>query len=290
MKIAYVANHGNRGSDDTEGHIAHALEKLGHRVVEIPQRGSPAGIPRSADLLLFHHWTNVNLGFLAEQPMPKACWYFDKIWNGRDKWIREIAPLCERVFMTDGTWAASSGIQNVSVLRQGIGDRDVRPGTPRPDRWKAQIAFLGSVYGERTAFVAQLRAKYGERFQVYNDVFNRDLYDLCATVPILVAPAYPADDHYWSNRVYLALGSGGFLLHPRLAGLAEEYDDGVHLATYGSHAELEDRIDHYLRHDQDRREIAAAGFARTHDNYSFTKRCQKLLKETLGRSNTGMSA
>ncbi len=290
MKIAYVANHGNGGtSDDTEGHIAHALRGLGHEVVEIFQTGSPAGIPHDADLLLFHHWYNVHLGFFEQLPMPKVCWYFDKVWNGRDVWLRQIAPLCARVFLTDGTWALTAGIPNLRVLRQGIGDRDPSLGTPRPDRWKAKIAFTGANYGERANWAKRLTERYGEAFQVIQGVHNRDLYDLAATVPIFVAPPFPADDFYWSNRIYLLLGSGAFLIHPRLAGLTDEYVEGTHYVAYGNDAELDAALDFYGSRPERRRAIAEAGYRQTHDAFSFTRRCQKLLSETPRRLNTGTS-
>lgn len=287
MKIAYVAKHGNRGSDDTEGHIAHALRSLGHQVVEIAQTGSPAGIPKDADLLLFHHWQNVNPGFFDSLPMPKVGWYFDKVWKGRDEWIRWVAPKCARFFMTDGTFAAGCGIPNVEVLRQGIGDRDGRLGTPDTERFPGLIAFTGTAYGERAGWAARLKERYGEQFRIHNDVFNRDLYDLCASVPIVVAPTYPSDDHYWSNRIYLILGSGGFLVHPRLAGLAEEFEAGVHYVDYGSEDELYRRIDHFLRNGDERRKIAAAGHALMHERFTFTKRCQSLLKAIRPHLNIG---
>jgi hypothetical protein len=289
MKIAYVANFGNRGSDDTEGHIAHALEQLGHEVLRVPQTGSPAGCG-NADLMLFHHWYNVNPGFLASLPMPKVCWYFDKVWNGRDEWIRKITPLCTKVFMTDGTWAAASGLANVEVLRQGIGDRDATLGKNLPHVYPASVAFTGSCYGARAQWAARLKARYGSGFRIFNDVFNRDLYDLCASVPIIVAPPYPSDDGYWSNRIYLILGSGGFLVHPRLAGLASELEEGVHFAGYASDAELFETIDYYLRNGDERDKIAAAGYARMHERFTFRHRCQALLSRTIGPANTGTLA
>lgn len=277
MKIGYVAMHGNRGSDDTEGHIAFSLEKLGHEVVKIPQTGSPAMARGNFDLILFHHWYNVNLGFLATLKAKKVGWYFDKVWKGRDEWLNRVIPVVDHFFMSDGTWAAGAGHQNLHVLRQGIGDRDMRPGDPQTKRWKAQVAFLGSAYGERAWWTSRLHEKFGDKFLVYNDVFNRDLYDLCATVPIIVAPPFPSDDDYWSNRIYLTLGSGGFLIHPRLAGLAAEFDEGIHYVTYGSDEELEHRIRYYLENDDERRKIAVAGAARMQERFTFTHRVKELL-------------
>lgn len=276
MKIAYVHTE-NKQSDETEKHIAYSFRKLGHEVIEFPQTGSPAGIPKDADLLLFHHWYGVNVGFLESLPMPKACWMFDKIWRGRDAYVRTIAPLCDKFFLTDGTFAASAGIPQLQVLRQGIGDRDAKAGTMNRDAYPGDIAFTGSVYGERAAWAQGLEKRYGSKFRVFGNVFNRDLYDLCASVPAIVAPMHPSDQHYWSNRIYLVMGSGGFMVHPRLEGLAEEFIEGVHYAGYASQEELYDTLDYYLREDAERRKIAAAGFALMHQKFTFTHRIKALL-------------
>lgn len=286
MKIAYVANHGNRNSDDSEGHILHSLRKLGHEVTCVAQTSSPSGVD-GHDLVLFHHWYNVHWGYLERLKVPKVCWYFDKVWNGREKWVRELAAQGVRIFMTDGTWAKSSGLANVSVLRQGIGDRDPRPGQTDRHRWPQDVVFTGSTYGERESWVRGLKDRYKGRFGAITGVHNRELYDLCATVPIVAAPPHPSDDGYWSNRLYLVLGSGGFLVHPRLADLAIEYQDQVHFVGYSSDAEMFERIDYYLAHPEERRRIAAAGFKRTHELFTFTHRCRELLKATPRPANTG---
>lgn len=275
MKIVYLAKHGNIGSDDTEGHISRSFEKLGHTVIRVQEteNETPDG-----DLLLFHKGGNQNaiMGFTGK----RVFWYFDKIdWNDRVPKVRRLIDLADHAFVTDETWALSNPSPKLKILRQGIGDSDTSRGGPREGVWKAQIAFLGGVYGERVKWVELLKNRFGTAFQVYNNVFNRDLYDLCETVPVIVAPPFPSDDYYWSNRIYLTLGSGGFLLHPRLKGLDKEYKHGVHYVGYRSWKELEEKIVYYLNNSLERETIREAGFKKTHEDYSFTKRCQKLLEE-----------
>lgn len=280
MKIIYSAKHGNKGSDDTEGHISRSLEKLGHEVIRV-REGDP--VPQG-DLLLFHKSAPDLKGFRGL----KACWYFDKIaWNDRERWVRSVLPDVDLFFLTDGTWARENPDPKLRVLRQGIGDMDTRPGRPRRGVWKAQICLLGGVYGERYKWAVDLKKRYGEAFRVYGDVFNRDLYDLCETVPIILAPPYPSDDGYWSNRIYLTLGSGGFLIHPRLEGLREEYEDGYHYVGYSSHEELVKHIDHYLTRPEERDKIRENGRKKTLTEYNFTERCHLLLREIARLKPTG---
>ena len=119
MKIVYVAQHGAGGNED-ERHVKEALQDLGHEVSEIYQRGSPAGVAKDADLLLFHHWYDVNQSWFKTLPMPKVGWFFDKAWRGREIWLQQIIPLCDLFFMTDETWGRASGLPNVPLLPQRI--------------------------------------------------------------------------------------------------------------------------------------------------------------------------
>lgn len=278
MKILYFANHGNAGfGDDTEGHIAHAFAKLGHEVVCVKEDALPLP-PVSADFFLFHKGGPRIQTVLENVKIPKVCWYFDKVWKDRPRWMAAILPKIDWMFMTDATWAGQSGYTNISILRQGVGDRDTRAGTPNPALYPGKIAFLGTPYDGRESFVSALGERYGEDFKIYRNVFNRELYDLCATVSITVAPPYPSDDHYWSSRVYITLGSGGFLIHPRLAGLAKEYKEGRDFVAYSTMDELFGHIDYFLAHSRGRQEIQRQGYLRTHAKCTYTHRAEKLLQ------------
>lgn len=233
MKIAYAAQHGAGGNED-ERHVVEALQDLGHTVIEVAQTGSPAGIPKDADLLLFNHWYGVNLSWLKSLPIPKVGWYWDKAWNGREDWLRQVIPLCDLFFMTDETWGRSSGLPNVRYLRQGIGVRgEAQRGKPQPGKWP-DIVFTGSPYGERAEWVRVMKSRHGKRFGVVQGVHGRELYDLCETARVVVAPPFPGDDGYDSNRIFLTLGSGGLLIHPKHKWVNREFKDGVHYVGYAS--------------------------------------------------------
>lgn len=287
MKIVYYANHGNgRFSDDTEGHIAHSLRSLGHDVIEAHEKEN--AVP-DGDLLLFHKGGDHIWDVLKQFNGQKVLWYFDKVWHDRPLWFRRILPLVDLAFLTDETWAARNLDPKFVVLRQGIGDRDLSLGKPRQE-FRCKVAFTGSVYGQRAEWVEELRKRFGNDFRVFNDVFNRNLFDLCASADIVLAPPFPSDDNYWSSRIYMILGSGGFLLHPKLKGLDKEYKEGFHYVGYSATKELLWKIDYYLSHPVERGKIKAAGFKKTAGNYTYTKRCQNLLQEIQARLDIGTGA
>jgi spore maturation protein CgeB len=91
--------------------------------------------------------------------------------------------------------------------------------------------------------------------------------------------SYPG---YWSDRVYETLGRGGFLVHPRIAGLERQFTDGEHLAYY-DYTDFDGLfavIDRYLDDPAERESIRAFGHAEVHRNHLYIHRWQTIL-ETL---------
>lgn len=265
MKIVYVANHTPKASDDTEGHLYKAMVELGHEVIRVSDQDNT--LPEG-DLLLFHKWDKL-LPFNGL----KVCWYFDKVWQNRPAYIRKVLEYADRLFLTDGTWLQQNPHPNASILRQGIGD--FMPGEKIIK--DVDVAMTGSMYGERADFCKVISKKYGSRFKIFTSVFNRSFNDLVASVPILIAPTYPSDDLYWSNRVYLTMGSGGFMIHPRLSGLEQEYTEGEEIVFYDGMDDLLEKIDYYLAHEQEREMIRLAGWTRTATEYTYKARIDQLL-------------
>ena len=72
------------------------------------------------------------------------------------------------------------------------------------------------------------------------------------------------------------MGCGGFLLSSYHEELLENFDEGVHCATYRSVEECLDKIDYYLCHDDERKKIAANGLERVRENFSYEKGLARL--------------
>jgi hypothetical protein len=290
MKIIYFGNHENKGSDFTEIHIKYALEKLGHKVFCVDEnnwaKDNVVNLSRGADLFLFHK-AGVKeqktyqrfMDLLVCITCKKVCWYFDKVWGEREIVLQAIIPFIDKLFLTDETWARKHNYKNIEILHQGIGIEDTSLGTPREDL-KTDIAFVGMVYGERQRFIEKLLEKYGDKLRVFGNIFNRDLYDLCASTKIVVAPDSPSDDFYWSSRVYMILGSGGFLIHPKCEGLKEEYTHKEELVTYSDFDDLLSKIDFYLVNDKKRKAIQKKGYEKTIKSFNYLERCKTLLEKS----------
>lgn len=299
MRIVYLGNYQNQNSDSTEKHIKYAFEQLGHEVIPIEEPGFRAAevidVCKDADLFFFHQGnvhdessTKRIIDVLTNVTCTKAFWFFDKVWQGREQLMDLYLKYCDYGFLTDGMWLRMNpGHKNAHQVMQGIGNEDTSLGTPR-EEYKCDIAFTGSSYSNwlpyREKFIKFLQENYGDRFKVFDKVFNRDLYDLCASAKIMVAPLDPQDNFYWSSRIYLTLGGGGFMIHPKFEGLEEELKSGKDYVGYDfrrgfpqAMEDLKKQIDKYLKNEKKRKQIQEQGRKTVLENYTYLDRIKKIL-------------
>ena len=293
MKILYVANHSGKQNDD-EGAIAFALAKLGHELVRVPETIECADAMRrkcrTCDFLLFHNWSNIDL--MRQLEIPKVFWYFDLVSQTLDgcpkafevsKWRRKLLRMITRYvdigFCTDGDLVDEDTTDKLVKLTQGADERVCGYGEPRRS---APILFAGSTIWvkERQRQIAGLQHRYGDKFRIVGGedaVYGRDYANLLASAKVTIALDQPVTDSYCSNRVYVTLGFGGFLIHPWSKGLAEDYAPHE-LLMYRNREDLMSKIDYYLQHETSRYCFSKAGYERTMKSHLYRHRCEVLLR------------
>ncbi|MCI9446047.1 MAG: glycosyltransferase [Lachnospiraceae bacterium] len=79
-------------------------------------------------------------------------------------------------------------------------------------------------------------------------------------------------------RALDVMGAGGFLLSNYQPELAECFEDGKELALYGSAQELIEKAAYYLAHEEERQEIAAAGFRKVQELFSYEVKVKQMLE------------
>lgn len=289
LTILYLGNW-NPFVHSTEKLIKESFEELGHEVICFDERSVNApSILKSAkeldaDLFFFHKGTR--WGFQLEQlrelllrlTCKKAFWYFDPIHNipEREAFMHTVIPFVDKGFLTNGTWIKQQTYKNLVWLLQGC---KKEPLGKKREEYECDIAFTGSVYGGRDLFINALQKRYGDKFKVFSNVFGRDFNDLCASAKIMVSPKFPANDWFWSNRIYKTTSAGGFMLHPHCEGLVDHYTTGEHYDDWQDQEELFMKIDYYLAHDKERKAIQKAGYLKSIKDHTYTIRIKKLLKE-----------
>jgi len=289
MKVLYLGNW-NPFVNSTEKLIKAALEKLGHEVICEDERTAKApnilehAVNNKVDLFLFHKGIRWEMDIqqlmelLFRLPCKKAFWYFDPITGipEREMFVQAVIPYVDLAFMTNGTWIKQHNYKNTRWLLQGC---DIKPLGKRKKELVSDIGFTGSNYGTREIFLEAMKKKYGDKFKVFQNIFGDEFYDLCQSVKIMVSPKFPANDYFWSNRIYMTLGAGGFLIHPYCEGLKNEFVAGKHYEDYQTENELFTKIDYYLKHEKERTKIAEAGYKYCIKNYSYVQRVKTLLDE-----------
>jgi GT2 family glycosyltransferase/spore maturation protein CgeB len=308
LRIAFLGNFEQAWS--TEGYAAEALERIGHEVHRIHEYGVADArevldrIDRfGADCLLFFKGrigvdpTNVGVVLrpdparlvevLRRSPVPGYLWYFDRVHGydaepSRAEWMRRVAPLCRVAFVTDGGLATTPGA-NWRVLRQGISRPTVEEvEVPEDDR--DDLAFVGQVYGDRRDEIEVVRREFPLR--LVSDVFGQGLSRVIRRHRIILGPRYPGAPGYWSDRIYVVLGHGGFFLAPEVPGMREEgFEPGVHYAPLGDDP-IRDIRD-WLARPRERERIARQGRELVLGRFTYEDRVQELaaaILATLPRS------
>lgn len=90
----------------------------------------------------------------------------------------------------------------------------------------------------------------------------------------------------WSNislansaRDFRVTAAGGFLLTEYVQDMEEFFEIGKEIETYRTPEECVEKINYYLEHDEERKEIAERGYSRAIRDHSFSKRFEKVLKD-----------
>jgi SAM-dependent methyltransferase len=75
------------------------------------------------------------------------------------------------------------------------------------------------------------------------------------------------------------MGRGGFMIHPHIKGMEEEFTHGENVIfyKYGDFDQLREYIDYYLEHHEEREKIRKAGHEFVKKNATYTNRLQEAL-------------
>lgn len=175
------------------------------------------------------------------------------------------------------------GITN-PIYFVGACDRyDHRPRHAFLPIWKSDIAFIGQARpNESRVFLTQklstcFRVKvYGRNWQQYGlrptlkTVTPRSYGLICGGAKIMLGADITAEvDGYWSNRLWLTLGCGGFLLARYVRGMETYFENKRHLVWYHDEQECLSLSREYLAKPGERKQIALAGYHLVHQQHTF---------------------
>jgi len=202
------------------------------------------------------------------------------------------ATLIQRGILVDYFLATNRGMldeyKNAGIVSPiyfvGACDRyDHRMRRPVLPIWKSDIAFIGRARANerRVALTRKLAQKfrvkiYGKNWKsfgfkpTFTTITPRTYTLVCAGAKIVLgADITDKVAGYWSNRLWLTLGCGGFFLTAYVQGMEKFFENKKHLVWYHNEAECLSLAEEYLKKPKERREIALRGFHLVHEQYTF---------------------
>lgn len=305
MRLAFLGNFGVDYS--SESHHAASLEFLGHTVTRLQERVATvsqiAEAVSHADAFVWvhtHGWDTPGIeGLLADlrtDRIPTLTYHLD-LWMGLHR-ERDMATdpywQLDHFFTVDAlmaTWLTHNTPVRGHYLPAAVYGPEAVMLDPSADRF--DVAFVGSrgyhpEWPYRPALIDWLTHRYGTAFRHYGGdglgtVRGQALNMIYADARVVVGDSlclnfdYP---DYWSDRVYETLGRGGFLIHPRIAGMERHFNGDEHLVFYdfGDFDQLRDLIEHYLTHDDEREQIRVAGHRHVKACHTYAHRWTTILE------------
>ena len=157
--------------------------------------------------------------------------------------------------------------------------------------WKSDVAFIGAarLSEPRVLLIQRLNdlckvKVYGKNWEQFGikptlKVVGPKGYGLiCAGAKIFLgADATSNIDGHWSNRLWLTLGCGGFLLTNYVPGLEEFFTNHEHLVWYHDEEECIALVKEYLTKPEERKRIADTGYKYVHEHHTFHHFLDKVL-------------
>ena len=153
-------------------------------------------------------------------------------------------------------------------------------------KYQQDIIFVGSYryhseWDYRRLLIDWLQSKYGSRFKLYGAydcIRGEDLNNLYASAKIVMGDS-TFSPNYWSDRVPETIGRGGFLIHHCPEGLEKAFTPYEHFIPYqvADFSTLEEIIEYYLKHDDERNKIREAGREWVKKNHTYINRAEQII-------------
>lgn len=287
MTIAFV---GRFEKLHDEEYIARSFEMLGHTVYRVPQDNSDFNVDYALtaleyDFLLFTKWEKFNPRLWKQRGVKTVCWLFDLYFD----YMRQFRVATAPYFKADHVFTTDDGHEKEWALA-GVNHHCVRQGIYAPECYAAPInnphgvLFVGSnnpANIDRAGQLQFVRGTYPDFRWIgkksTEEVRGVALNDLYATAKIVIGDSVYSP-RYWSNRIVETLGRGGFLIHQQVPGLLEAYP---YLVTYkrGNFKHLEETINYYLEHEDERQEIIQKNLAWVKERYTMDAMCADLISK-----------
>lgn len=205
----------------------------------------------------------------------------------------EWGKLADYFFITNQgqiSFLKEQGIKNPIFITQGCDREAHRIIKSKSQKWKSDVAFIGEAKKtERINFIKEVAKDFnlkvwgGEwkrhglkchKRNVYPDEFAK----ICSGAKIILGiDTSNQVEGYFSNRTWITLGCGGFLLTRYVPGLEKIFINKKHLVWYHSVEECLHLIAEYLKKDEERKRISREGYHYVHEHHTYDHVVKRIL-------------
>ena len=219
-----------------------------------------------------------------------------------DQKLIRYGALVDYLFITNKTHLAdlkAQGVKNPIYCMQGC-DRDVhRVMATKNHKWASEVAFIGRPWQEnRIKLLQAINQKYdlktwGAHWREYGltclktRVYPKEYAKICYATKIILGCDQSFElEGYFSNRTWITLGCGGFLLTNYNPGLEKIFTKGEHLEWYHNQEECLALIDYYLKHEDRRKQVAQNGYQFAHTHRTYDKVIDEIISHIENNHNS----
>jgi len=240
----------------------------------------------SPDLILIYS-KDIPFEVLQEvrQSWPTAIFYPD-LRQPLDPKLVSYGQVVDCLFLTNKTQLKqymAQGVPHAVLCLQACDSDEHRIVKTESRKWRSDVAFIGRPgQGHRVDLLkgidslCDLKVWGSSEWQKWgltcgkNRIYVKEYAKICSGAKIMLGCDQFLDmECYFSNRTWITLGCGGFLLTNYTPGLETIFTKGGHLEWYHSQEECLDLIRYYLKHDHKRQEIALKGYDYVHTYHTY---------------------
>jgi hypothetical protein len=215
-------------------------------------------------------------------------WTFDWMGHATNQWYWPMAQISDICFQTDGYGDAAKYDQwkiNRYEVHQAADFQHDIPKEILPEdinRFSCDVAFAGSLYTERRREIHRLLQSMDIDYKYWgnahrNELWGEEFAKMCYLSKIIIGDNFVNDvAGYWSDRVYLTLGCGGFFLASYVLGLEKVFVRNHHIAWYEGLPDLETKVMRFLEQESRRKVIASQGYELVREKHTYDNRLQRV--------------
>lgn len=267
-----------------ENEVYRALKKMGYEVIDTDFRRDRKYLvdllSQDAHLMIVIKGDGIPPELIMRQRCPVVLWYPDDVFST----MHARKDVSSSGFAYDIVYSFDKDALD-EYRRLGVKDARWLPFATSPSVHKRlnlpkihDISFVGNIYPNREILFERLK----KRFNVFiKKAYMDEMVRIFNQSKIVLNLGIGKTGY--NMRVFEALGCGGFLLTNEIPKGSRIFEDKRHL-VYFNDDNIEDLIDYYLNHEDDRRRIAFFGYREVRRRHTYDHRVAKILEDIKGRS------